>query len=76
MSYVTGSLLFVFGFAMIFFARPEGGKNSWVARFAFLGELYAVKAGRILGSLDLRFWASFMRLRQYRLSYWDFVSRH
>jgi hypothetical protein len=44
MSYVTGSFLFVIGFAMILFARPKGGKDSWVARFAFLGEPYAVAA--------------------------------
>ena len=31
MSYVNGSFLFVAGFAMIFFARPKGGKDSWIA---------------------------------------------
>ncbi len=44
MSYVTGAILFVVGFAMIFFARPKDGKDTWVARFAFLGELYVVAA--------------------------------
>jgi hypothetical protein len=44
MSYVAGSFLFVIGFAMVFFARPKSGKASWVARFTFLSELYAVAA--------------------------------
>jgi hypothetical protein len=39
MSQVTGAILFVVGFAMIFFARPKGEKDTWVARFVFLGEL-------------------------------------
>jgi uncharacterized membrane protein len=44
MSYISGSFLFVVGFAMIVVARPKGRKDSWAARFAFLGELYAVAA--------------------------------
>ena len=44
MSYVIGPVLSVAGFAMLFFARPKDGKDSWVTRFAFLGELYAVAA--------------------------------
>jgi hypothetical protein len=44
MSYVAGSILFVVGFAMIFFARPKRGKATWVTKIAFFGELYAVAA--------------------------------
>jgi hypothetical protein len=44
MSYITGSLLFVIGFAMIFIARPKAGKTNWVSRFVFISELYVVAA--------------------------------
>jgi hypothetical protein len=44
MPYITGSLLLVAGFAMIFFARPKNGKTNWVSRFVFISELYVVAA--------------------------------
>ncbi len=44
MPYATGTSLFVAGFTMLFLGRPKDRKDSWVTRFAFLGELYAVAA--------------------------------
>jgi len=44
MPYIIGPLLVFAGVGMIFFAIPKKRKKNWVARFGFIGELYAVTA--------------------------------
>lgn len=44
MPYIVGTFLVVIGFAMMFFARPKNGKDSWAFRFQFFGELYTLAA--------------------------------
>jgi len=44
MSFIIGPALVVIGIGMVFFALPKKRKYSWVTRFAFIGELYAVAA--------------------------------
>jgi hypothetical protein len=44
MSHIIGTLLFVAGVAMVFFAMPKGKSTSWAMRIAFFGELYIVAA--------------------------------
>jgi len=44
MAHVIGAILFVGGLAMVFFACSKNGKDSWVMRIPFFGEMYAVAA--------------------------------
>lgn len=45
MTSVEGVSMIVAAIAMVYFARPrQGGYTTWVMRFPFFGELYAVLA--------------------------------
>ena len=48
MTLVEGVSMVVAGLAMVYFALPRKGNASWVIRFPFLCELYAVGAISLL----------------------------